>query len=556
MMNTKGLFAVSLIAMLAMGTANADIASKNYVDVQVGGRLSSISGSTSGTGNVVTSVSASGSTVSATKDITAEETKNKVTTVRATASATDTAYPSEKAVATALAGKADSADIPTVNNATLTIQKNGSNVGTFTANAASPATINITVPTTTSQLTNNSGFITADDLPEGYVLTAATSDKLGGVQSGGDITVGTDGIVTVNSAASADTATTATSATNATNATNATKATQDASGNVITTTYATKTELSTGLADKANVDDLATVATSGSYNDLTNKPTIPTVDSALSSSSTNPVQNKVINSALAGKLSTSGTAAKATADANGNNIVNTYATKTALASVEADVATAQSTADDAADAAASAQSAANTKVAKAQGSTNANKVLITDGSGNVTTGTVSSAMITDGTITNADISSSAAIAQSKISGLTTSLNAKANTADLAEVATSGSYNDLTDKPSIPAAITVDSALSSTSTNPVQNKVINSALAGKLSTSGTAAKATADANGNNIASTYATKSQITALDSTSSGTGAVVTAVSQADGKVSVTKGNVKIPVGSENATTYATIWVE
>ena len=259
---------------------------------------------------------------------------------------------------------------------------------------------------------------------------------------------------------------------------------------------------------------------------------------------------------MAGKLSTSGTAAKATADANGNNIVNTYATKTALASVEADVATAQSTADDAADAAASAQSAANTKVAKAQGSTNANKVLITDGSGNVTTGTVSSAMITDGTITNADISSSAAIAQSKISGLTTSLNAKANTADLAEVATSGSYNDLTDKPSIPAAITVDSALSSTSTNPVQNKVINSALAGKLSTTGTAAKATADANGNNIASTYATKSQITALDSTSSGTGAVVTAVSQADGKVSVTKGNVKIPVGSENATTYATIWVE
>ena len=82
------------------------------------------------------------------------------------------------------------------------------------------------------------------------------------------------------------------------------------------------------------------------------------------------------------------------------------------------------------------------------------------------------------------------------------------------------------------------------------------MAGKLSTSGTAAKATADANGNNIASTYATKSQITALDSTSSGTGAVVTAVSQTDGKVSVTKGNVKIPVGSESATTYATIWVE
>lgn len=49
---------------------------------------------------------------------------------------------------------------------------------------------------------------------------------------------------------------------------------------------------------------------------------------------------------------------------------------------------------------------------------------------------------------------------------------------LATVATSGSYNDLTNKPTIPAAVTVDSALSSSSTNPVQNKVVNSALAGK------------------------------------------------------------------------------
>lgn len=41
------------------------------------------------------------------------------------------------------------------------------------------------------------------------------------------------------------------------------------------------------------------------------------------------------------------------------------------------------------------------------------------------------------------------------------------------------YSKITDVPSI----TVDSALSSTSENPVQNKVINSALDGKLSTSG-------------------------------------------------------------------------
>lgn len=50
--------------------------------------------------------------------------------------------------------------IPTVNNGTLTIQKNGTTVNTFTANSASNVTANITVPTKTSELTNDSGFIT------------------------------------------------------------------------------------------------------------------------------------------------------------------------------------------------------------------------------------------------------------------------------------------------------------------------------------------------------------------------------------------------------------
>ena len=52
--------------------------------------------------------------------------------------------------------------IPTVNNATLTIQQNGTNVQTFTANQSTNATANITVPTKTSDLTNDSGFITSD----------------------------------------------------------------------------------------------------------------------------------------------------------------------------------------------------------------------------------------------------------------------------------------------------------------------------------------------------------------------------------------------------------
>ena len=47
-------------------------------------------------------------------------------------------------------------DIPTVNNASLTIQKNGTNVATFTANASSNVTANISVPNTVSSVSSSS----------------------------------------------------------------------------------------------------------------------------------------------------------------------------------------------------------------------------------------------------------------------------------------------------------------------------------------------------------------------------------------------------------------
>lgn len=58
-----------------------------------------------------------------------------------------------------ISGNTISATQPTVGNATLTIQKNGTTVKTFTANASSNVTANITVPTKTSDLTNDSGFV-------------------------------------------------------------------------------------------------------------------------------------------------------------------------------------------------------------------------------------------------------------------------------------------------------------------------------------------------------------------------------------------------------------
>ena len=84
-----------------------------------------------------------------------------------------------------------------------------------------------------------------------------------------------------------------------------------------------------------------------------------------------------------------------------------------------------------------------------QGTTNKDKAVITDSNGKVTTGqiatgmiatgAVTSAKIADGTIVNADISDSAAIAQSKISGLTDALAAKFVAPGTSVTSTDGTY---------------------------------------------------------------------------------------------------------------------
>ena len=64
---------------------------------------------------------------------------------------------------------------PTVNNATLTIQKNGTNVATFGANASSNVTANITVPTVTDTYSASSS-----DAMSGKAVASALSSFSGG----------------------------------------------------------------------------------------------------------------------------------------------------------------------------------------------------------------------------------------------------------------------------------------------------------------------------------------------------------------------------------------
>lgn len=76
------------------------------------------------------------------------------------------------------------------------------------------------------------------------------------------------------------------------------------SGTVDLSSYYTKTQTNTLLAAKANTADLAAVATSGSYTDLSNKPTIPTKTSELTNDSNYVNSSTLANYATTSQLNT------------------------------------------------------------------------------------------------------------------------------------------------------------------------------------------------------------------------------------------------------------
>lgn len=107
------------------------------------------------------------------------------------------------------------------------------------------------------------------------------------------------------------------------------KATKDGDGNVITSTYATKTELNSCVKTVNNVAP----DTNGNVNITVSGGSNVTVDTALSATSTNAIANKAVYDALSKKLDKTGTvyeATKATQDGYGNVIATTYARKVDL----------------------------------------------------------------------------------------------------------------------------------------------------------------------------------------------------------------------------------
>lgn len=180
-------------------------------------------------------------------------------------------------------------DKPTIWNATLTIQKNWTNVNTFTANATTDKTINITMDKTDVWLWNVDN--TSDlDKPISTATQAALDLKANSADLATVATTGSytdltnkptiwDATITIQKNWTAvDTFTT-----NATANKNINIALTKSDvwlSNVDNTSDLNKpisTAVQTALNLKANSADLATVATSGSYTDLSNTPNLATV---------------------------------------------------------------------------------------------------------------------------------------------------------------------------------------------------------------------------------------------------------------------------------------
>ncbi len=426
MIKTKFVLTVSMVAFMAVGVAHADIASTTYykgtAPVSVSNGTISVANATADAAGVTKVYTSTGSSTDGTmtrKAIT-EALAGKLSTTGKAASATiaDSAtkatqdadgnvIKSTYATKTELAGKlantstiknaivttdangtvapveiVDSGtgtyvtdvavsagkvtlsrgtpSIPTVNNATLTIQKNGTTVDTFTANASTNKTINITVPT--GALASKSAVASAD-ITDGTIVNADISASAAIAQSK---------IANLTTDLAAKEAT-------------ANKLTSTATTTVSDTNKDTLYPSVGKVQSMINALDVSDSAESGKY--------VSAVSETDGKISVTRASLPTVNNATLTIQKNGTTVDTFTANASANKTINiTVPTKVSELTNDSNYAT---------------TSAVEAKVTTAQGSTNANKAVITNSSGSITTGTIATGMITDLNVTTAKIAASA-----------------------------------------------------------------------------------------------------------------------------------------------------
>lgn len=322
-----------------------------------------------------------------------------------------------------------------------------------------------TVPTNVSSFTNDAGYLTEHQSLADYYNKTQTDNLLAGKQhtltAGANITIENNVISATGSGEPAD-----------------------------LTNYYTKTETNTLLNAKADSNSLATVATSGNYNDLSNKPVIPTVPTNVSSfvndagyltqhQSLADVFGKVdydsstkrIN--FYGKDDTSMTTVLDYVDAssfvvdgmvedvrieNGNLVID-FNTDSGITDITIPLTDIFDPSNY------YTKSEVDTALATKANSSSLSTVATTGSYNDLTNKpTIPAAQV------NSDWNASSGVAQIL------------NKPTLATVATSGSYNDLTDKPVIPSGVTVDQTLDTSSTNAIANSAVATALNSKADSS--------------------------------------------------------------------------
>lgn len=557
MIKSKGILTISIISLFAVESAYAAIASSGYVDQQVGTKISEVHANTVAndeTANVVTSISADGNTVTATKGITAEETANKVTTIRTVDAATDVAYPSEKAVATALDAKQDKLEGEVLTN------------------------------TATGLNSLSTGGATAVSVPRSVALGNAAN-----ASAGSAVAVG------VNSSASAQAATALGFSARADGQSSLavgiqSQATKSGSTAVGTSTSSTGIgAVALGGAAKAHADYAIQLG------DGTN-----TEANTFSVGLSNSNNYKLLGSD--GKIPAE------RLPFEGDVLTNTATGTDSFSTGGANVTTGGSSLAIGVDAATG--SSGEVAVGAAATSGGYSSVAV----GNVADATGGNAVAV-GQNSLADSMNSTAVGQGAKSTATYAIQLGAGTNSAANTFSVGlgsgkNYKLLGSNGKIPAD-RLPAATASTLGGVKSGGDISISSTGAVSVV-SALKAVQDANGANIAATYATKNSVEDLQANkvkvdwttsnvnkvlvigsdsnypdvygkvtvakitenfldnaiknklsnavtsvaTSGSGAVVTGFSKSGNSMTVTKSNVKIPVGSATATTYATIWVE
>lgn len=372
---TAGIFA-TLLAVVSVGAAHAEIASKGYVDQQVGTKAdaatvsslqSTVSGHTTqiaGKADKATTLAGYGITDGATKtelteglagkvdnaDITDMQVKTNLTTTLSGTS-TDTQYPSAKAVWDTIQAEtsdiASSGELSALQGRVTTAEGEIDTLQTQMAGKANTADLGdlATLDAVGSaQITD--GAVATADIADKAVTEAKLSDTVNASLDKADTALQAADLAdyvtkTAADAAYADIATEGVASTASTNAQSAltnigtlSELTTEAKTNTVAAINEVATEAAAAASAASAADTKAgqaqTAATAAQGE-------VDALEAVVNNETTGlAAAHTAIDALESGKLDATGTAARATADASGNVITTTYATKAEIADLATD----------------------------------------------------------------------------------------------------------------------------------------------------------------------------------------------------------------------------